>query len=135
MNILKLFIPAMVCAAALDLLWMGVVAGSFYKNQLGALLRPSRDFAANHWVAIVLIYVAIAAGVVFFVLPRAGSTGQAALWGAAFGLVLYGLYELTNYSLLQNWPPAVLIVDTLWGAVICAATSAVVYHLNNEIGI
>jgi uncharacterized membrane protein len=133
MQLLKLSIATMVTASVLDLAWMGVVAGAFYKSRLGALLRPSRDFSANHWVAIVLIYVAIAAGVIFFVLPRVSGFGEAALWGAAFGLILYGLYELTNYSLVVGWPFSVVVIDTLWGAVICGVVSMVAFYLNKGV--
>lgn len=47
-------------------------------------------------------------GLTLFAIPRVleGSenliTG-AAQWGAPFGIVLYGVYELTNYSILKNY--------------------------------
>lgn len=122
----------MLCAGLLDLCWMTIVAGKFYKGQLGTLLRPGHALAGNHWVAIVLIYLAIAVGIYFFVLPLATTLGQAMLYGALFGVILYGLYELTNYALLVGWPLSIVILDTAWGAVICAAASAAAYFLKSR---
>lgn len=127
MQTFKVFCTALVGAAVLDLGWMTLVARAFYKNQLGELLRA--DLAPRHWVAVVVIYIIIAAGVVWFVLPHAHSVLAAGWWGAAFGLVLYGLYEATNYALLAGWPLSVAIVDTLWGAVICGLTSMAAFWI------
>jgi len=65
----------------------------------------------------------IVAGIQFFVLPRAGHTPQVYalfLWGALYGLVLYGVYDLTNYAVVKGWPLTITVVDMLWGAFACA---------------
>jgi uncharacterized membrane protein len=127
MELLKVFVPTYIIGMAIDFLWIGVLAGGFYKTQLAGMIRSTKDFAGGHWVAAALVYVAIVGGIMFFVLPRVSSTGQAALYGALFGLITYGIYELTNYSLLLNWPLKVVIVDTIWGIVLCAITATVAY--------
>jgi uncharacterized membrane protein len=79
------------------------------------------------WPAAALVYVLLALGVVAFVLPRAaGLVSAGAMWGALLGLVIYGLYNLTNYSTLARWPLAMTIVDIAWGAFACAAAAAAV---------
>ena len=117
----------MVSCAALDLVWMGLVAGSLYKQYLGPVLRLGKDLNGEHWSAIVLIYVALASGIVFFVVPKATLLSQAGLFGAGLGLVIYGVYELTNYALVAGWVLPVVIIDTLWGAVICGVASLLTY--------
>ena len=42
------------------------------------------------------------------------------MWGAGLGLVVYGVYDLTNLATLRGWSPALAIVDILWGASACA---------------
>lgn len=127
MDLLKVFVPTYIIGMAVDFLWIGVLAGGFYKSQLAGLIRATKDFAGGHWLAAALVYVAIVGGIMVFVLPRATSLGSAALYGALFGLVAYGIYELTNYSLLLNWPATVVVVDILWGVVLCALTSVLAY--------
>ena len=31
------------------------------------------------------------------------------------GLFVYGVYELTNFALLENWSMLTVLIDTLWG--------------------
>lgn len=132
MMFLKVFVPTYIIGMAIDFLWIGVIAGGFYKSQLSGMIRATKDFAGGHWAAAALVYVAIVGGIMLFVLPRATTLGQAALYGALFGLVTYGIYELTNYSLLLNWPAAVVFVDMLWGVVLCAITSVLAFWFSSH---
>jgi uncharacterized membrane protein len=130
MQFLKVFVSTYIIGLVIDFIWIGVIASGFYKSQLAGMIRATKDFAAGHWVAAALVYVAIVGGIMVFVLPRAGSLGQAALYGAIFGVVAYGIYELTNYSLLLNWPTTVVFVDILWGIALCTITSMVAYWIS-----
>ena len=52
-----------------------------------------------------------------FVIPRAPTLGSAAGYGALFGLVVYGVYDFTNYSTLRQWPFVLTLADVAWGTV------------------
>ena len=41
---------------------------------------------------------------------------MAALTAWPFGLVGYGVYDLTNQATLKTWPLALTLVDMAWGA-------------------
>ena len=45
---------------------------------------------------------------------------------ALFGLVVYGVYDFTNYSTLRQWPFVLTVADVAWGTVASAAAAAVV---------
>ena len=47
-------------------------------------------------------------------------------YGALFGLVVYGVYDFTNYSTLRQWPFVLTLADVAWGAVASAACAAIV---------
>ena len=62
-------------------------------------------------------------GIVLFVLPRisvANLTGSALLWGALYGIVVYTVYDMTNYSLVRDWPLSVSLIDICWGGLLNA---------------
>jgi len=61
-----------------------------------------------------------------FVIPRASTVPLAAAYGALFGLVVYGVYDFTNYSTLRQWPLVLALADVAWGAVASAACAAAV---------
>jgi len=129
---LKLYAVAFVSFMVIDLVWLGVVARSFYRTELGHLMRPNVN-----WTAAVLFYLIFVAGIVVFaVLPAIGreSLGQALVLGAFFGLVTYAAYDLTNLATLEGFPVRMAAVDMLWGMILCAAVSGVTYLASTRFG-
>jgi uncharacterized membrane protein len=114
----------------LDYLWLGVLASGLYRRELGAFLRLNGDHLVPIIWAALVVYLAIPLGVVLFALPRLSAdqlVGSALLWGALYGLVLYTVYDMTNYALVKDWPLRLSLVDICWGttlnalATLCAA--------------
>jgi uncharacterized membrane protein len=118
---LKLYALTFPVFLAVDLLWLGVVARGFYQVHLGPFLSPTVN-----WPAAFVFYLLYVVGIlVFAVLPglAKGSLTVAAGWGALFGLFTYATYELTNLATLKDWPLRVVVVDTLWGVVLCTVVA------------
>ena len=121
------------CMICLDLLWFALVARQFYFEQLGNLLRLSDGKLSPNYPAAVAVYILLALGVVYFVLPKAqGSLIYALLYGALFGLIAYGVYDFTNLATLQNWSLKVTLVDAAWGMFTCGVTSVVTLFLTRQ---
>jgi uncharacterized membrane protein len=125
MFLIRLLIGVVVFVV-IDFVWIGVVMMDFYKSQLGPWARKSGDSLAPLWTPAILLYVLAVIGLLVFVLPRAGAS--APVWhtmafGALYGVIGYGIYDLTNYSTLNNWPLTMTIVDMIWGGVVCALTA------------
>lgn len=118
--ILKQLITTFIVTIVIDYVWLTVIAQKFYLDQLRPLLRLSSEGKIQAILPSALgVYVALALGTVFFVLPKAGGSPVHALgWGALFGLVVYAVYEFTNHSLLQQWPFKVVIIDLIWGIIL-----------------
>jgi uncharacterized membrane protein len=125
---LKTFFLILPVFLALDVTWIGFVMKSFYDREVGDLARRIDGVMSPRWEAAVFVYILIPAGLVLFVrplLPANGSYLSALRWGATFGLVLYGVYDLTNRSVLQNWSLTMTIVDIVWGCLLCGIVSVV----------
>lgn len=130
---LKLYGIALPVFLAIDLLWLGVVAKRFYREQIGWLLADKPN-----WMAAVLFYLLFVAGIVFFVVAPAlekGSWRHALFAGAAFGLVTYAAYDLTNQALTRDWPVLVTAVDLAWGAVLTAMVSLATFAIARKLGV
>jgi uncharacterized membrane protein len=111
----------------LDGIWLGVIMKDFYVRQLLPIARTTNGSFAPLWAVASLVYVLLGVGVAIFVVPRSNSATAAAGLGALFGLVVYGVYDLTNYSTLAQWPAIVTVADIVWGSAACAAVAAGVY--------
>ncbi len=133
MRALKLFALVLPVFALIDLLWLGVVMSNFYSHELGDLARRHGESLAPRWGAAILVYMLIPGGIVLFVRPKLGPdarTGHAVYWGAIYGLVLYGVYDLTNLAVLESWTLRMTLADLAWGGVLCAATAAFMHRMD-----
>ena len=111
----------------IDLIWLGVVAKSFYQKNLKYILSPNVN-----WTAAIIFYLIYIAGILIFaVLPALAkdSLRHAAVWGALFGFFTYATYDLTNLALLKDWPIVIVIVDILWGVVLCSAVATLSFFV------
>jgi uncharacterized membrane protein len=127
---LKLYIVAVVTFFVIDLVWLGVVARSFYRNQMGHLLKTDVN-----WAAAVVFYLVFVVGIVVLAAWPAverQSLGHAIALGALLGLVTYAAYDLTNLATLEGFPFAVVLVDMTWGTVLCGSVSAVTYLVGSR---
>lgn len=119
------FLIAGVIMAAIDAVWLSVVANKFYKSQIGPLLLEKPNF-----VAAVIFYLIYVTGMVVFVISPAlekQSWQHALLYGALLGLFAYATYDLTNLATLKGFTVKVVIVDLIWGAVLTGAVSWLSY--------
>ena len=111
----------------LDGLWLGVLMKHFYRDQLAPIARlGSTGGIVPNWPAAFVVYVLLGMGISLFVIPRAATFGATAAAGALFGLVVYGVYDFTNFSTLRQWPLALALTDVAWGAVASAACAVAV---------
>jgi uncharacterized membrane protein len=126
-----LFLPPILFI--LDYIWLGVFASGMYKKELGSFLRMSgTTLQPIVWAALV-VYIAIPLGIVLFVLPRISPDnfiGSAILWGALYGIVVYTVYDMTNYCLLRDWPIRIALIDICWGAFLNAIGALVAGFLD-----
>lgn len=124
-------------AILLDYLWLGLLMKRFYLSELGPYVRRRGDSIVPVYWAAALVYLLIPLGVVLFALPRVdpGSPLLSSLgWGAIYGLVLYGVYDLTNMATLERWPVRMVWVDIGWGCFLCAATTAFAHRAGLWLG-
>ena len=120
-QIVKLYLCTLPVFAAVDLLWIGVLARNLYKENIGHLLSPTVN-----WTAAAAFYLLYIAGILYFAVMPAlaeGSVRRALINGALFGFFTYITYELTNMATLPAWPLKVVLLDTLWGVVLCATVA------------
>lgn len=117
--------------AAIDMAWAGYLMKDYYINWLVHIIRPISQWNFSHGFAAALTWVLVVVGVFIFVIPLVShkSFGKTFLYGALFGAILYGLYESTNYAVIYAWQPAMVIIDTLWGAFACGVITLVMKYL------
>ena len=120
---LKLYIAILVAFFAIDMLWLSLVARTFYRKHLGYIMAPSPN-----WLAAITFYLLFLVGLlIFVVLPglEANSFKTTLLRGALYGLITYATYDLTNQATIKDWPVVVTVVDMVWGVFLSVAVSTI----------
>ena len=108
----------------------------FYFKEMGTLVRRNGPYLAPNWISAAFVYLFITLGLVYFVYPTVQEMHalHTFLQGALFGLVLYGVYDLTNHALLNNYSLKMALVDIAWGAFACGFTTLFVKYLRRKLG-
>lgn len=120
---LKLYLVTLIAFFAIDMLWLGLVARSFYQQHLGFLMAPSPN-----WFVAILFYLLFIVGILFFVVVpglKNESLKATLLRAALFGLITYATYDLTNLATLKDWPVLLSVVDILWGTFLSVSVSGI----------
>jgi uncharacterized membrane protein len=124
------YATTLVVFLALDAAWLGLVARAFYQSQVGALMLEQPNF-----IAAAVFYPMYIVGVVLFVVHPAldaQSLLRAIVYGAAFGIIAYGTYDLTNLATLKGWTLKMVLVDMLWGMVATPLAAAAGYSVTKS---
>jgi uncharacterized membrane protein len=125
MQYLLAYVATAIVFFGLDLLWLGMIAKSFYRDRLGDLLSDRPDLAVSG-----LFYVVYVGGIVLFVIQPAlqsQSWATALILGILLGMMAYGTYDMTNLATLRGWPVAMSVVDLAWGSMLTGLSATVGY--------
>jgi len=117
----KLYFSTLLVFFAVDMIWLGLVARTFYKKHLGFLMAPE----VNWYAALIFYFLFILGVLVFLVIPgiRDNDLTMTLIKAALFGLITYATYDLTNLATVKNWPILITIIDLIWGMVLTTIVS------------
>ncbi len=129
----KLYLIALPVFFVIDMIWLGLIAKDFYRNQIGFLMKNDIN-----WPAAISFYLLFIVGLVVFVITPAiekGSWMHALIFGALFGCITYATYDLTNLATLKDWPLLMTMIDLVWGAVLASSVSLATYFIASKINV
>ena len=102
----------------IDSFYLNIMKNYFYKQIQSVQGTPPK----LNFLGAALCYVFLIVGLNYFIIKPRKSVNEAFL----LGLVIYGVYETTNYALFQKWKMLTVIIDTLWGGILFASTTYIV---------
>ena len=108
---------------SIDFVYLNLMKG-YFENQIKQVQGSAIKF---NLLGAAICYIFLITGINYFIIKPRKSVTDAFL----LGLVIYGVYETTNYTLLSNWSILTVIIDTLWGGILFALTTFIVNKLRN----
>lgn len=105
----------------LDSVYLNLTKEYFSKQIMRIQSKPIELNIAG----LLLCYTFLIFGFNYFIVQKQ----QSVLDAFFLGLVIYAVYEFTNYALLANWSILTVAMDTLWGGVLFATTAFIVFKI------
>jgi uncharacterized membrane protein len=118
----KAYGAALVAFLVLDAVWIWMFVRNFYDARIGDWMRDKPNMAVAG-----IFYLTYIAGVVYLAVRpglAANSLATTLTHGAVVGALAYGTYTLTNYIILKDWTPGLVVTDIAWGAFLTALVAA-----------
>jgi uncharacterized membrane protein len=108
---------------SLDFVYLTLMKG-YFSNQVKAVQGAPLKI---NYLGAAICYIFLITGLNYFIIKPRKSVTDAFL----LGIVIYGVYETTNYALFSNWSIISVIIDTLWGGLLFAITAYVVEKIKH----
>ena len=110
----------------LDSIYLTSTAGYFKRQIMDVQKGPMK----LNILGVVLCYLLLIFSLNYFILEPKKSVYEAMI----LGLVIYGVYETTNYAILKNWKLTTVILDGLWGSILFGLTTYLhIYWFKNKL--
>jgi len=116
-----LMLASAIIFVSIDFIYLNLIK-DYFNNQIKSVQGSPMN--VNIFGA-VLCYIFLIFGINYFIIKPKKSVSEAFL----LGIVIYGVYETTNYALFKNWSILTVIIDTLWGGILFASTTYIVNML------
>lgn len=116
------FLKGFIIFLIIDAIWIYGVALPMYQSTLGNLINSNMTQNPALIAAAFGVYILLVLGIVVFVMPLTKNMTllSSALYGGLYGLIAYGVFAMTNYSVLKPWTAALMFADLFWGFSVCA---------------
>lgn len=124
-RVLLHFFITFVVFVTLDSIYLTSMKG-YFDNQV-KLIQGS--VIKMNLVPAVLCYFSLVFGIYYFIIKEKKPLLDAFL----LGLVIYTVYEFTNWALFNSWKPLTVVIDSLWGAILFTLTTAISYFIYGKL--
>lgn len=77
-------------------------------------------------VPAILCFLLISFGIVYFVLDKIREDHiikDSFKYGGVFGAIVYGVFDLTNYSMFTDYSLKIVMIDVIWGTLLGSIVS------------
>ena len=113
----------------LDFIWLTMFMSKRYKVMIkdiqGEELKVNMVYAAFAYLLMII-------GQQVYVKPLIKSKKDVLIYGGLFGLIVFGVYDLTAGAVIKKWDLNLAIIDILWGVFLFTVSSLPLLKNNKD---
>jgi uncharacterized membrane protein len=116
-----LFLISAILFVVIDFFYLNLIR-KYFENQVKIVQGTPLQV---NLLGTVLCYIFLIFGLNYFIIKSKKSAYDAFL----LGILIYGVFETTNYALFKKWSILTVIMDTLWGGILFAIVTFIINKL------
>ncbi len=118
-----LFLISAILFVVIDYIYLNLIK-NYFANQIKIVQGSTMQINP---LGVMLCYIFLIFGINYFIIKPKKSAYEAFL----LGLLIYGVFETTNYALFSKWSILTVIIDTLWGGILFALVTFIINKIRN----
>jgi uncharacterized membrane protein len=123
MNKINILLFSAVILLSLDFIYLNLTKSVFQTQ----VFKIQHGVMNVKLIPAVLCYFFLVIGLNYFILQSHRTILEAFL----LGFIIYGVFDSTNLAIFKNYEWNVAIMDTVWGGILFALTTWIIYTFNN----
>jgi uncharacterized membrane protein len=116
-----LFLISAILFVVIDFAYLNLIR-KYFENQVKSVQGSPLQV---NFLGAILCYIFLIFGLNYFIIKSKRTPYEAFL----LGILIYGVYETTNYALFKKWSIFTVILDTLWGGILFALVTFIIDRL------
>ena len=97
----------------------------FKDFMLPIMFKIQKSKVEIRFISAFACYIILVSGLYYFIIKKNAPVKDAFL----LGMLIYGVYETTNYAFFKDWSPLLVLLDTLWGGILLSTTTYLYYKI------
>jgi uncharacterized membrane protein len=119
-----IFLLSAITFVVLDSIYLNLIK-DYYSRQVQAVQGTPLKI---NFLGGIICYIFLIFGLNYFIIKDKRSIQDAFL----FGLVIYAVFETTNMTLFSKWSWMTVMIDSLWGGILFALTTAIIRQMGGK---
>jgi uncharacterized membrane protein len=108
------YIKILILLLLIDIPVIALINNQMYFNMFKNINNDSMIFNNNKLIAAIIAYLLLAYAIYYFIIENNLTKKDAFI----LGIIIYGIYNATNYFTINKYSMEVSIKDTLWGGIL-----------------
>ena len=123
----KIFSLVLAIFLVIDLPMILYINRDMYEITFKKINKKKNPKGLRVYISAVIAYMLLAFGIYYFSVKQHNSFN-----GLILGLVIYGVYNYTNYATIRKYSLNQTLIDTAWGTVLCGIVGYLSIIINDN---
>lgn len=137
---IKNYLVILLLFVLIDIPMITMINTDMYMNQFKIINDGPMNINNRMYISTIITYLLLALGLYLFVIMPYNMKNpnkkynnfcdytDVVIKAILFGLVVYGVYDMTNLATINSYDTSIAVVDTIWGASLCGIITSVYFY-------